>query len=69
MMGVLRQSLVLDFGEAELTFHRTEDVLDFGADSRFAAVPGTVFLTERDMAATFFIRKIFCLGTSSPRWS
>src|SRR5690606_21371958 len=38
-----------------------EDVLDFGTNFRFAAVPGAILLSERDVAAAFFAREAFRL--------
>jgi len=62
MMGVLRQSLVPDFGEAELALHDAKDMLDFGTHFRLVAVPGAILLSERDVAAAFFVREVFRPG-------
>lgn len=52
-MGVLRKSLVSDFGEAELALHRAEDVRNLGAHFRLAAISGSRLFAPRDESAAF----------------
>lgn len=59
MMGIFVQSFISDFGEAKLAFHDTENVFDFSADFRFVPIPGSLCIIEFDIAAAFFIGKVF----------
>src|SRR5690606_34852428 len=66
MMGVLGQSLVSDFGEAELAFHHTKNVFDLGPDLRLVPVPRSLLIAERDIATALLVCEILCARSAFP---
>ena len=66
MMGVLGQSLVSDFGEAELAFHHTKNVFDLGPDLRLVPVPRSFLIAERDIATALLVCEILCARSAFP---
>lgn len=47
MMGVLRQPLAQNFGKAQLTFHDTKHLFDFGAHFRLMMILGPIIFAGR----------------------